>query len=82
MDNISFQDMVETIEIGKKNKLLTEKVKIYLAGYIAHGTYVGNLTLNQKEELERIAGIDPYSIAAIEEIAIYGDLVEWVKYPH
>lgn len=74
--------MVETIEKAKKNNLLTEKVKIYLAGYIAHGAYVGNLTLKQKEGLEKLAGIDPFSIAAIEEIATFGDLVEWVKYPY
>jgi hypothetical protein len=82
VSQISYSDMIETIELAKKNNLLTEKVKIYLAGYIAHGTFVGNYTLNQKEELERIAGINRKDILAIEEIAWFGELVEWVKYPY
>lgn len=71
-----FNDFKDAIEKAKKNNLLTEKVKVFLAGQIMFCQYNNLLDWKKGEELLKLVEIERKYIIGVSEIASYGELTD------
>lgn len=81
MKNNYYEDTKEAIMKAKENDLLTEKVKVYLAGQIIFCQIYGLIKWNDVEELLKLAEIDIKKVLGASEIATSGKLLDCVGYP-
>lgn len=65
---------VEKISSLKKQNLLTDAVKLYLTGMLAEDK---NITRQEAERLRELIGFDWDKYAAVQEAALFGDVVDY-----
>ncbi len=71
-----FKALMKNIKKVKKQGLLTDKFKVYVAGW-AQGLLMEDLiTIKEEEELQELAEIDGKFIEGVAQLAGYGDNID------
>ncbi|WP_456439227.1 hypothetical protein [Caldithrix abyssi] len=68
-----FKALIENVKKVKKQGLLTDKFKVYVAGWMQGLLMEDLITLKEADEFMKLAEIDGNFIEGIAQLAGYGD---------